>query len=321
MIRLISALSIAGLLDAPAQAPATPETAPAAETPAADKPATDKPAEAKPAPAGKPENPAAGEEDKPAAKPEAGEPKVPDDLLEDEHLREEYGVNQFTTPSIRKIFSSLDKLGSLPYDSLKRELPKETSSDRSLVALSLGVLIGDGFLSVQSEKISDLEDVGRAILRHAKNLGAGARITEHAKSLMENGALGDWKSLKDDLAATQKDAESEMVLLRDTEIAHLVSLGGWLRGLQLVSGAAREPFDPEKATVLARADIAEYFAAMLSDLNPALQKQPHVEKLRAGLEEIRQMVDVPEGKVFDKAQVDQLFSKSSELVKLITKVD
>ena len=34
-------------------------------------------------------------------------PEVPDDLLEDEHLREEYGVNPFTTPSIRKIFAQL----------------------------------------------------------------------------------------------------------------------------------------------------------------------------------------------------------------------
>ena len=182
-------------------------------------------------------------------------PEVPDDLLEDEHLREEYGVNRFTTPSIRKIFAQLEALGSLPYEKLKRPLPTATSSDRSLVALSLGVLIGDGFLSVQTEKISDLEDTGRAVLKHAKALGAGARVTEHAKSLLENSALGDWKTLRDDLAGTQKDVESDMVLLRDMEMAHLISLGGWLRGLQIASGTASDPFSPERAGLLARADL------------------------------------------------------------------
>ncbi|MFV1994156.1 MAG: hypothetical protein ACC661_01870, partial [Verrucomicrobiales bacterium] len=27
-------------------------------------------------------------------------PRIPDDLLQDDHIREEFGVNQFTTPSI-----------------------------------------------------------------------------------------------------------------------------------------------------------------------------------------------------------------------------
>ncbi|MDB6132118.1 MAG: hypothetical protein JWM59_361 [Verrucomicrobiales bacterium] len=261
-------------------------------------------------------------EETPASKPEGrspgGKPVVPDDLLEDEHLREEYGVNQFTTPSIRRIFGQLEALGTLPYDKLKRPLPKSTASDRSLVALSLGVLIGDGFLSVQSEKVSDLEDIGRAVLKHAKTLGAGARITEHAKSLLENSALGDWKTLREDLAGTQKDVEGEMVLLRDMEVAHLISLGGWLRGMQIASGTAMDPFSPEHAAVLARADLLDYFNAMLSELNPTLQKRAHIKTLRAGLEELHSLISLPEGKAFTEEQVKTIYEKSSALVKLVT---
>ena len=251
-------------------------------------------------------------------KPENGKPEVPDDLLEDDHLREEYGVNQFTTPSIRKIFGQMEALGSLPYDKLKRAVPKSVGNDRALVALSLGVLIGDGFLSVQTEKVSDLEDVGRAVLKHAKSLGAGARVTEHAKSLLENSALGDWKTLRSDLAGTQKDVESDMVLLRDMEMAHLISLGGWLRGLQIASGAASDPFSPERAGLLARTDLLEYFTAMLAELNPTLQKRPWLKTLRPGLEEIRVLIDMPEGKPFEPAQVKSIYEKSSALVKLVT---
>ena len=251
-------------------------------------------------------------------KPAPAKPEVPDDLLEDEHLREEYGVNQFTTPSIRKIFGQMEALGSLPYEKLKRPVPKSTASDRALVALSLGVLIGDGFLSVQTEKVSDLEDVGRAVLKHAKTLGAGARVTEHAKSLLENSALGDWKTLRGDLAGTQKDVESDMVLLRDMEMAHLISLGGWLRGLQIASGTASDPFSPERAGLLARTDLLEYFSAMLAELNPAMQKRAYLKTLRNGLEEIRVLIDMPEGKPFELAQVESIYEKSTALVKLVT---
>ena len=60
--------------------------------------------------------------------------EVPEDLIGDEHVREEFGVNRFTTPSIKKLFEQLDKLGELPYAELKRELPKSIPRDRTLVA-------------------------------------------------------------------------------------------------------------------------------------------------------------------------------------------
>ena len=271
-----------------------------------------------PAPPAKAPEAAPVPEDEPAAAPD-GEPVVPEDLLEDEHLREEYGVNQFTTPSIRKIFGQLDKLGGLPYEKLRRDIPKSISTDRTRVALALGVLIGDGFLSVQTEKVDDLESVGRAVLKHARVLSAGARITEHAKSLLENGTLGDWNGLRDDLAATQKDVEAEMVLLRDVQLAHLIAMGGWLRGLQIASAAALEGgFNPERASVMARTDLIDYFGATLADLDPAFAKLAHVKQLRTGLEDVRALVDMPEGKSFDAAQVQKLYEKATALVNLVS---
>jgi hypothetical protein len=268
------------------------------------------PAEAAPTPEEMDEGPGGEEEE---------DPEVPEDLLEDEHMREEYGVNQFTTPSIRKIFGQLDQLGSLPYERLRRDIPKTVSTERTRVALALGILIGDGFLSVQTEKVDDLEAVGRSVLKHAKVLSAGARVTEHAKSLLENGTLGDWKGLRQDLAATQKDVEAEMVLLRDVQLAHLIAMGGWLRGLQIASAGAMEGgFNPERAAVMARTDLTDYFSAMLADLDPEFAKLEHVKKLRTGIEELRVLIDMPEGKSFDEGQVKKLYEKATELVNLVS---
>lgn len=272
-----------------------------------------------PPPAEKPAQTAPAEPGKEGARPAADkEPEVPEDLLGDEHLKEEFGVNQFTTPSIRKIFGSLDLLGQLPYDKLKREVPKSAPQDRTRVALSLGVLIGDGFLAAQSEKVEDLENIGRAVLRHAKVLAAGARVTEHAKAILENSAVGDWKSLREDLSATQKDVEAEMVLLRDVEMAHLISMGGWLRGLEIASTAALDPFSAERAASLSRKDIAEYFSATLADFEPRLKKLPLIGELHTGIDEIRTLLDVPEGKPFDKEAVEKIHTRSVALIQLIS---
>ncbi len=263
------------------------------------------------------------EQKDPFARPDGVEerPKgsVPDDLLDDEHVQEEFGVSELTTPSIKKIFEDLESLGTLPYDTLKRTIPKGMSSDRTLIALNLGLLIGDGFLSAQSEKVSDLEDIGRAILKHAKVLGAGSRVAARTKSLMETSALSDFKELKSELAKTQKEVKQEMVLLRDLDMVHLISLGGWLRGLQIGSAASLTPFSGEKAKVLARHDIAEYFAYTLENLTPSVMKLPHMQALRQGLAEIDAIVNLPEGKPLSKEDVKSLEAKASALLELITK--
>lgn len=239
---------------------------------------------------------------------------IPEDLLDDEHVREEFGVNRFTAPSIRKIFEDLDQLRPLPYDKLKREIPKDTPKDRTQLALALGGLIADGFLVVESEKLFDLEQVGRALLKHAQVLGAGTRLSRHTKSLLEHSALGRWGALKGELAKTQKDVEAEMVLLRDVDAAHLISLGGWLRAFQIACVASLEDYKPEKTQVLARHDLADYFVHSMQTLEPGIQELPHIVALAAGVEELTALLDVPENKSFSPEEVQVMKAKVDEII-------
>jgi hypothetical protein len=243
--------------------------------------------------------------------------KVPEDLLGNEHVREEFGVNQFTTPSIRKIFDALDDLGTLPYDQLKRPIADTAPSDRVLLALGLGTLIGDGFLVVQCEKIEEMERVGHALLKYAKALGAGMRINKHSQSLLENSLKGDWDKLRAELASTQADVEGEMVLLRDSDVAHLIALGGWLRAFEIATGAAAANYSEEKSRSLGRADVVEYFLTSLEDLSPEIQKQAYIQDLYGGLEAMLPVLDVPEGRAFTKEEVIDLRDKAQLLALVV----
>ena len=255
-----------------------------------------------------------------AEKPEKTEKRqeIPEDLLGDEHLREEFGVNPITTPSIEAIFQLLDTLGTLSYDRLSRPIPDKTPSDRVSVSLSMGTLIADGFLVVQCEKVEQMDNIGRALLKHAKVLGAGNRMNRHSQSLLEHSVKGDWKRLRAELTKAQFDVEAEMVQLRDVDIAHLVSLGGWLRAFQISTQAADENYAPDKTRNLARRDIAEYYLESLSTLQPKVQELPVMKNLTKGLKELIPLVDVPEGKVLSPAEVKVLRAKATELVKFIT---
>ncbi|MCH1408593.1 MAG: hypothetical protein L7V87_06150 [Verrucomicrobiales bacterium] len=241
---------------------------------------------------------------------------IPDELLEDEHVREEFGVNKFTTPSIRKIFQDLETLRPLPYDELKRPMPEGTPQDRTELALTVGLLLADGFFAVESEQLFDLEPVGRSLLQHAKVLGSGTRISSHMKSLLEKGALNDWDALKIELARTQKDVEKEMVLIRDVDAANLISLGGWLRAFEIGCAASLNPYNPEKASILARPNVVEYFVLNLETLEPQIQKNEKVQRIRKDLGVIQEKIDLPKQEILSEEEIQELRAMVEELVDL-----
>ena len=241
---------------------------------------------------------------------------IPDELLEDEHVREEFGVNKFTTPSIRKIFQDLETLRPLPYDELKRPMPEGTPQDRTELALTVGLLLADGFFAVESEQLFDLEPVGRSLLQHAKVLGSGTRISSHMKSLLEKGALNDWDALKIELARTQKDVEKEMVLIRDVDAANLISLGGWLRAFEIGCAASLNPYNPEKASILARPNVVEYFVLNLETLEPQIQKNEKVQRIRKDLGVIQEKIDLPKQEILSEDEIQELRAMVEELVDL-----
>lgn len=232
--------------------------------------------------------------------------EIPDELLEDAHVREEFGVNQFTTPSIRKIFDELRQLRPLPYDELKRAVPETPPQDRTKLALKVGLLIADGLFAVEAEQFYDLEPVGRSLLSHAKGLGSSTRISSHMKSMLEKGATSNWDELKEELAKTQKDVEKEMVMIRDVDAANLISLGGWLRALEIGTASALNPYDPEKAGLLAKPDVVEYFALNLETLEPRIQTTEIVTHIREELISIQKQLDIPEQEILSEEEVRNL---------------
>ena len=167
---------------------------------------------------------------------------VPEDLLDDQHVRAELGVNEFTAPSISKLFDTLQFLMPLPLIETQRDLGERMPLDRADLAMELGFLIADGFLIVQAGQLDKVEKMAGDLTRYGKALGAGDRINRHAASLLESAKKQDVETLKKELAATQKDVEIELVALRDADLAHLISLGGWIRALEVSTVAVNNHF-------------------------------------------------------------------------------
>jgi len=231
---------------------------------------------------------------------------------EGEHEREELGVNRYTTPRIDRLFEQLDKLQPLPFDQLWRELPTAGPSQREVKGLVFGGLVADGFLIVAGKKQKLVDELGRVLIREARGLGVGDSVTRHSASLSELGRAGKWQAVRKELSATQDDVENAMIALRDEKLAALISLGGWIRGLEITAAAVQANYSPERSKTLQQPELVEYFAEELATLPPQVEHSPIFENLRKGVKTIRGIIG-SEGEVLRPSQVEKLYTQAREM--------
>ena len=212
-----------------------------------------------------------------AVGPQSG---IPADLLDDPHVREELAVNEFTAPSISKLFDTLQFLMPLPILETELKLPARMPLDRADLAIELGFLIADGFLVVQAEQLDKVESLAKELTRYGKALGAGDRVNRHAASLLDSAKNKDVVQLKTELSSTQRDVEQELVTLRDGDLAHLISLGGWIRALHVSTVAVDKQFSEERARKVMREDIADYYTESVAGLEPRISERPNYREMR-----------------------------------------
>jgi len=253
-----------------------------------------------------------------AAEEEKGDAKgnIPKDLLDDPHVREELAVNEFTAPSISKLFDTLQFLMPLPIAEVARKMPARMSQDRADLAIELGFLIADGFLVVQAEQLDQVEDLAKDLTRYGKALGAGDRVNRHAASLLDSAKKKDVGQLKKELTATQHDVETELVSLRDADLAHLISLGGWIRALEVSTVAVDKQFSIERARKVMREDIADYYAESVGGLEPRISERPNYLGMRDILAGLRTAMVLDVGKEPTPELMAEIRKQAAKLVEL-----
>lgn len=241
---------------------------------------------------------------------------IPADLLDDPHVREELAVNEFTAPSISKLFDTLQFLMPLPILETELKLPERMPLDRADLAIELGFLIADGFLVVQAEQLDKVEGLAKELTRYGKALGAGDRVNRHAASLLDSAKNKDVAQLKKELSSTQHDVEEELVTLRDADLAHLISLGGWIRALQVSTVAVDKQFSAERARKVMREDIADYYTESIAGLEPRISERPNYRAMRDLLAGLREEMTVKDGEQPAPETMKEIRKQAAKLVEL-----
>ncbi len=199
-------------------------------------------------------------------------------------------------PTPGELFAALEKPGKPNWTGQYRGPIPTTYRNRAQIALNLGGLIADGFIAVEAQDSQQVKNIGTDIIKLAKALGVSENVLSRGNSINEFAESNEWDALQEELEATQNEVKSSMQSHRDQDLIILVSVGGWIRGTQVVSAAVMQNYDERSAKVLRQPALVNFIHAKLNDISGDLHDEPLVKQVSDQLGGIEKLVAFPPGK-------------------------
>src|SRR6266571_444332 len=199
-------------------------------------------------------------------------------------------------PTPGELFAALGKSEKTNWSGQYRGPMPVTYRNRAQIALNLGGLIADGFIAVQAKDSQQVKNIGSDIIKLAKALGVSEHLLSRGKSINEFAENNEWDTLQEELEATQNEVKSSMQSHADQDLVILVSVGGWIRGTQVVTAAIMQNYDERSAKVLRQPALISFIHAKINDISPELRAEPLVKDVNEQLMDIEKLVSFPPGK-------------------------
>ncbi len=224
-------------------------------------------------------------------------------------------TDALSIPTPGELMAALNKLGKIDWEKPLRPPIATTFPSRAQMALNLGGLIADGYIAVEAEDSQTVKNLGKDILALGKNLGVSKEILDRGKSLSEFAENKQWDVLKEELEATQNEVKAALERNKDNDLVTLVTLGGWLRGTEVLSGWIAEHYTEAGAKLLRQPAIVQLLSRALDAMPEKTRGENCVKKTQGKLKEIEAAVSFPRETTPPKESIQQLNKLSSEIMK------
>src|ERR1041385_6084612 len=172
-------------------------------------------------------------------------------------------VEDVVVPLPNEVFGALNKLGNVNWKEYVRNDSGPNFTERPRIALLLGAVIAAGFIAVQAEDAPTVKDIGQRVLSLSKAIGVSSSITAHAKAITDAADKRNWAEVRHELDKTQSSVQVAMNEVHDEKLSQLVSLGGWLRGTEVLTAVVTKRYSEEGSELLHQPELLSYFETRL----------------------------------------------------------
>jgi hypothetical protein len=199
-------------------------------------------------------------------------------------------VDDVVVPVPSEIFIVLDKLGTPNWKAELRENLGTNTGNRAQVALLLGTIIADGFVAVEAEDSEKVKQIGQEVLVLADAINVRKAVIARSKSISDKAQAKDWRAVRAEFDGALQDVRGAMRELGDDDLAQLVSLGGWIRGTQVLTSIVSKNYSPNGAELLNQPELVNYFSRRIDDMSSRLRKEELVSRVRKLLRDLKPLI-------------------------------
>jgi len=235
-----------------------------------------------------------------------------------DQLQKAVRSDSITVPTPGELFAALGKPGKTNWSGQYREPIPVTYRNRAQIALNLGGLIADGFIAVEAKDSQQVKNIGSDIIKLAKALGVGEHLLSRGNSINEFAENNEWDTLQEELEATQNEVKSSMQSHADQDLVILVTLGGWIRGTEVVTAVIMENYDERAAKVLRQPALVHFMQSKINEVSPELRRESLVKDVSQQLGEIEKLVSFPAGKA---PSIDEVRKVNEAVGKVMTEIE
>jgi hypothetical protein len=205
-------------------------------------------------------------------------------------------AEEISIPTPGELFAALEKPGKPNWSGQYRGPIPMSYRNRAQIALNLGGLIADGFVAVEAKDSQQVKNIGSDIIKLSKALGVSENLLRRGNSLNDFAENDEWDALQEELEATQNEVKSSMQTHSDQDLIILVSVGGWLRGTQVVTSAIMENYDDRAAKVLRQPALVNFIHSKMNVISPEVRDEPLVKHVEDQLVAIEKLISFAPGK-------------------------
>ena len=234
--------------------------------------------------------------------------------LSKEDLAQSVKLDSVSIPTVGELFAALNKIAKPNWQQQYRKPIPTAYTRRPQIALNLGGLIADGYIAVQAEDSQQVKNIGKDIVALAKTLGVSENVLRRGKCINDFAENNEWNALKEELEATQNEVKQSMEEQHDEELITLVTLGGWIRGTDVVSAWISENYLPASAKLLRQPAVAAFLIEKLHLLSEKAKNDPLIHEVETKLNDIQKLLAFPANKVPTLEEVKTLNAATHALV-------
>lgn len=212
-------------------------------------------------------------------------------------------LDALSVPSPGEVFTALNKACRPNWATLVTPATAPVTTERSQLALAVGVLTANGYVAVEAQDGQQVKNVGRELMALSKSLGVSQSLIGRGNSLMEFAENNDWDGLADELEATENEIKNTMVEQKDRDLVTLTSAAAWLRGLEVSTDVILASDSLQGAGVLYQPELARRIVSQIDALPDRIKRGALVTAVKQTLETTASLLENQNSKPDTKSDI------------------